>query len=129
MACGTTDFWIDQNADFCQTIALLTPPTTGVMSASNPGTPIDVTGWRFLLVGKDVNGHERITLDTALDNNSIQVATPTNGRIRLLIPASITAGFTWTRVTYNLMYQDAAGNIRRFLQGTINVSPGIGSMS
>lgn len=83
-------------------------------------TPVDMTGFTARMSIKDrVGGTEYVSLTT--ENGGI-VIDNTNKKISLLISATDTSEFTWTRGVYELEMVSAGGIVTLLLEGKITVS-------
>lgn len=90
----------------------------GTVGASSG--PIDLTGYTAAMQIRNYPG--ATILYDASANITLGGVT---GAIDLVIPASVTAGFTWWQGQYDLLLISAAGIVTRLLMGSVTVTPGI----
>lgn len=112
------------NADFSQQFTW----------SDSAGNPINLTGWTAKMeianvAEPPVAGRQPAqTIYYTLSSTGMSpqiVITALTGTINILIPGATTATFTWTEAVYDLVLTAPGGQIIRFLQGPILVSPGV----
>lgn len=87
------------------------------------GDPIDLTGWSAAMqVRTEPRG--TVLADLSSGNGKITLGGAV-GTIRLLVAATETAGWTWSRGRYDLLLTNPAGQRTRLLQGMATLSEGI----
>jgi len=120
--CGTYrfDLCIKQWATYLQSFTWLSPQI--VANGGQQVLPVDLTGYTPTLQILPFRGATTPPLYDASSNITLG---GTTGIITIDIPADVTATFTWWSGVYDLLLTDLAGNVTRFTQGNVTVSPGV----
>jgi len=90
---------------------------------NNDSTPYNLTNYTGTMTVRPFTGASTTTV-VASTSNGYMVFDALNGRITVTIPASVTAGFSATRHTYDLIL-NSVGTITRVLEGKFVVTPGV----
>ena len=120
MSDGTYNLCINQYATFMRIFQWKAAQCCGVPVGSVP-LPVDLTGYTAMMQFRSY------PLDTNIlyDASSNITLGGVSGTISLLIPANVTAGFTWWTGFYDLLLINSSGFVTRLLSGTVTVSPGV----
>jgi hypothetical protein len=110
---------IQQWATYLQALTWLSPQI--VANGGQQVLPVDLTGYTATLQILPYPLATNILYDAS---SNIMLGGST-GIITIDIPASITGTFTWWAGVYDLLLTDLAGNVTRFAQGNVTVSPGV----
>jgi hypothetical protein len=116
---GNYNFCIDQNATLTRIFTWLAGSCCGAVG-SQPA-PVDLTGYTANMQIRPYPLATAVLFDASAD---ITLG-GTGGTITLVIPASVTAGFTWWCGVYDLLLTDPYGNVTRLLSGAVSVCPGV----
>src|SRR6476620_11969548 len=81
--------------------------------------PIILEGCSIVLSFKSNNGSQAVYSTTT---GEVTITDPLQGRFKIKLSATITNGFNWTTTPYNINIQFPNGDIRRFLEGNLNLS-------
>lgn len=114
MTAALRDFTIEQGATFSQ-------PLLWRDSSNNP---VNLTGYTARMQARRSKTSEEAVVDLTTENGGIVLGGAT-GRITLRIPAATTNTYTWLRAYYDLELVAPGGDVRRLLQGELNVSVGV----
>lgn len=85
-------------------------------------TPIDLTGYSVRMMVREDYADALPVLDVG-GGGWITVLTAAEGRIRVLVPATETAGLTAGNYVYDIEIEDVGGVVTRLLEGPFVVSP------
>jgi hypothetical protein len=119
MAASKYDFSIEQGTSF----------RLSIVHRDDSGDPINMTGYCARVIWKTSSG-ETMTFNSENTNNSQYKFTidPLNGKITLLIPASVTNNYAFTNAKYDLeiqtpqdLYLGGGKNVERVLYGTVTI--------
>lgn len=113
------DLCIKQWATYVQAFTWLSPQP--VANGGLKVLPVDLTGYTPTLQILPYPLSPNILYDAS---SNITLSGPT-GIITIDIPADVTGGFTWWAGVYDLLLTDIVGNVTRFTQGDVTVSPGV----
>ena len=116
---GTYNICISQYATLTTTF-LWTTGGCGCGTVGSSSEPVDLTGYTALMQFCQFPGGTLL-----YDASSDITLGGTAGTIALVIPASATAGFTWTQAVYDLLLTSSSGVATRLLEGTVTVSTGV----
>lgn len=114
MTAAVRDFTIEQGATFSQDIVW----------RDSDNTPVNLTGYTARMQARRSKTAEDVAVDLSTQNGGIVLGGNT-GRITLKISAAITGTYTWPRAYYDLEVVSPDGNVRRLLQGELNLSVGV----
>jgi hypothetical protein len=117
---GTYNICINQNATLTTTF-LWSTGGCGCATVGSSYSPVDLTGYTAVMQFRPFQDSPTIYYDASSDITLGGTA----GTIALVIPASATAGFTWTQAVYDLLLTSSSGVATRLLEGTVTVSPGV----
>jgi hypothetical protein len=117
---GTYNLCINQYATYTKIFTWLAG-LCGCLTVGSEPSPVDLTGYTANL---QIRPYPLSTV-ILYDASTHIVLGGTAGTITLTIPATDTAGFTWSKGVYDLILTDSSGNVTRLLEGTVKVSPGV----
>jgi hypothetical protein len=114
---GIVNITIYNNADFSQLLTV----------TDESGNPINFTGYsaKMAIANTAPPGTTYWTLSSSGDSPEITFPNPVQGQIQLLIPESITKGFTFSSGVYDLLLFAPGGGVNKLLHGTVTVVPGV----
>jgi hypothetical protein len=114
------DLCIQQWATYLQAFTWLSPQV--VANGSLQVLPVDLTAYTATLQILPYPLSTDILYDAS---SNISLGGPT-GIITINIPADITGSFTWWSGVYDLLLTNSfSGQVTRFTQGNVTVSPGV----
>lgn len=123
MSAGVYNIAIEQNATYSVVFTwkagpVCSPPPVGVQPLL-----VDLTGYTAAMQFRQ----SPLSVTVIYDASSNIVLGGVDGTITLVIPATVTQGFTWWNAVYDLLMTDSSGNAIRLLKGSVTVSPGVTS--
>jgi hypothetical protein len=121
MSAGTYNFTIEQYATFSTVFIWTAGPNVPNPPVGASPLPVDLTGYTGQLQIRQYAPGGTLLYDAS----SNLTLGGTSGTITLIIPASVTTGFTWVQGVYDLILTDSSGVVTRLLMGTVNVTPGV----
>ena len=93
----------------------------GCCAVGSTEVPVDLTGYTAELQIRPYVLSTTLLFDASSD---VALGT-TTGTINIIIPPTVTAGFTWASGVYDLLMTSPTGVATRLLSGTVTVSPGV----
>jgi hypothetical protein len=122
MTCGTGvyNLCINQGATFTR-IFVWTAGQCGCGTVGASSGPMDLTGFTAVLQIRPFQLSTTILYDASANITLGGVS----GAITLVMPATVTAGFTFFQGVYDLLLTSAAGIATRLLMGSVTVSPAV----
>lgn len=118
MVASSRDLFIEQGATF----------TFGFQwvreTSENVYDPVNITGYKIRMQIREKHGSP-VLISATTENNFFVIVTPTEGRVRLTLPAVETDKLTKTPLKYDIEMVSPAGDVFRVLQGNVKVSPNI----
>lgn len=111
MAAAKYDFTIEQG----------TTVTKPFVWKSGEGLPVDITGYTARMQVRRSVSSADVLLEASTDNNRIQID-GTEGRLTLVLSATVTSAINWTLGVYDIELRDNDGVVTRLVQGSITVS-------
>jgi hypothetical protein len=121
MSAGNYNIAIEQNATFSAVFTWTAGPNVPVPPVGSAPLPVDLTGYTAMLQIRPY----ALSTTVLYDASALLVLGGVNGTITLVIPASVTQGFTWWNGVYDLLMVNPSGFVTRLLQGSVTVSPGV----
>lgn len=92
-----------------------------VLTWRRDGSPLDLTGWNTRMEVRDKYGGTLLyRLDPTIGN---LILGGVAGTLTLVIPADVSAGWTWRGGLYDIEVIDPGGKVGRLLQGKIKLNP------
>jgi len=117
MAAFKLNLKIDQGATFRKPVTWKLGPA--------PGTPVDLTGCTARMhVRLKVNSPGAPLLELTTENGGV-VLGGALGTVEMVLTDEQTSAIDWASAVYDLEITFANGTVRRLLQGTVSVSPGV----
>lgn len=111
MAAAYYDILIEQGATFVKNI---------IWKDSN-GDPVDITGYTARMQIRRKKSSTTVEHSATTENDGITLGL-TAGTIDILIPATDTAEFEFTKGVYDLELVDPQGKVYRIIEGGVEVS-------
>ena len=130
MPAGTYNFSLEQGTSF----------GLDIKYADTGNVPIDLAAFNCARMQWNTNNNQTLQFTTNNDNDTLYYFVfeePLNsGIISFKLPASVTAGYNFTRANYDFelestgdFYPDGGKQVIRLLQGTVTIIPEITKMS
>jgi len=119
--CPNYNICIAQGATFNQTFLWNAGTCCGQGTAGAAPQPVDLTGYT---ANMQIKAYPLATAALYDASGDITLGGPA-GTVELTIPAADTETFTWWTGVYDLLLTDPAGNVTRFLSGSVTVCPGV----
>lgn len=109
---------IEQGATFIEKV------TWGTGETSATAVPVDLTGCKARAQIRSEIDSSDVLLEMTTENGCIVLGAEP-GQVLITIDAATTAGFEWASGVYDLEIIFTNGQVTRFLEGSVTVSPGV----